>query len=156
MEGFDLDQRRVVPTRQPVEVSGITLEAFPVEHSTRAPAVGYRVTAGQVTIFYIPDVVWIRDRGGALGGADVYVGDGATVTRSMVRKSDDSLIGHTPLRTQLTWCQKEGVPWAIFTHCGSEIVDGDPDELQGEVDAFAEERGVDAKIAYDGLEVVLR
>jgi phosphoribosyl 1,2-cyclic phosphodiesterase len=156
MEGYDLDQREVVPARQPIEISGITFEAFPVLHSTRAPAVGYRVSAGQVTIFYVPDVVWIEDREGALGGADVYVGDGATVARSMVRKVDDNLIGHTPLRTQLTWCQKEGVPRAIFTHCGSEIVQGDPDELGAEVDALAEERDVEAEIACDGMEVILR
>jgi phosphoribosyl 1,2-cyclic phosphodiesterase len=153
---YDLDRREVVTARQPVEISGITFEAFPVLHSTRAPAVGYRVTAGQVTIFYVPDVVWIEDREGALGGAGVYVGDGATATRSMVRKIDHNLVGHTPLRTQLTWCQKEGVPRAIFTHCGAEIVKGDPDELSAEVDALAEERGVEADIAYDGMEVVLR
>jgi phosphoribosyl 1,2-cyclic phosphodiesterase len=124
--------------------------------TTRAPAVGYRVTAGQVAIFYVPDVVWIRDREEALGGVQVYVGDGATVTRSMVRKIEGTLIGHTPVRTQLTWCQKEGVPRAIFTHCGSQIVAGDPEELEAEINALAEERGVQAEIAYDGMEVVLR
>jgi phosphoribosyl 1,2-cyclic phosphodiesterase len=153
---YDLEERVVVPKRKPVEIEGITFEAFPVDHSTLAPAVGYRISAGRVTIFYVPDVVWIKDRAGALRGAKVYIGDGATITRSMVRKPGNELIGHVPLRTQLTWCQKEGVPRAIFSHCGSAIVEGDPKEVQATVDELADERGVRAEIAHDGMVTILR
>jgi hypothetical protein len=41
----------------------------------------------------------------------------------MVRKPGEVIIGHAPIRTQLTWCKKLGVPWAIFAHLGSEIVE---------------------------------
>jgi phosphoribosyl 1,2-cyclic phosphodiesterase len=156
MEDFAIEERRLVPLRQPFEIGGLRLEAFRVEHSARAPAVGYRVTAGQVSIFYVPDVVWIHEREKALLGCKLYVGDGATLTRSMVRKSDDTLIGHTPVRTQLTWCRKMGVPRAIITHCGSEIVAGDRDEIEARLGEMADERGVRAQIAHDGWEVVLR
>ena len=51
------------------EICGVTFEAFPVEHSIRAPAVGYRVTAiGKGCVFYVPDVVRIYDRSAALAG----------------------------------------------------------------------------------------
>jgi phosphoribosyl 1,2-cyclic phosphodiesterase len=156
MASFEIEERHVIEHRVPFEIEGITYEAFPVEHSTRAPAVGYRITAGQVTIFYAPDVVYVHDRAAALAGVKLYVGDGATVTQSFVRKVDDALIGHTPIRTQLTWCQKEGVPRAIFTHCGSQIVEGDERTLGAEIRALAEERGVEVEIAHDGMEVVLR
>jgi ribonuclease BN (tRNA processing enzyme) len=156
LDGFEIEERRVIALREPFEIAGMQFEAFPVAHSTRAPAVGYRVTAGQVAIFYVPDVVWIRDREAALSGAKLYVGDGATITRSMVRKIDDALIGHTPVRTQLTWCQKMGVPKMIITHCGAEIVDGDERTLGAEIRRMAEERGVSVEIAHDGLDVVLR
>jgi len=154
--GIEEQQRRTVVPRQPLQIAGIILEAFPVDHSTRAPAVGYRVTAGEVSVFYVPDVVWIRDREEALAGAKVYIGDGATVSRSMVRKSDDALIGHTPLRTQLTWCRKVGVPRAIFTHLGSTIVEGDREALLEKIRSMAEERDVQVELAYDGMEEVLR
>jgi phosphoribosyl 1,2-cyclic phosphodiesterase len=153
---FAIERRETMPEREPLEIAGIIFEAFPVEHSTRAPAVGYRITAGRVTVFYVPDVVWIRDREAALSGVRVYVGDGATLTRSMVRKVDERLIGHTPIRTQLTWCEKTGVPRAIFTHLGSEIVEGDERLLGPKVRALAEERGVEAEFAHDGMEEVLR
>lgn len=156
MEGFGIQDRRIIAHRGPTDIAGITFEAFAVDHSTRAPAVGYRITAGQVTIFYVPDVVWIRDREAALSGAKLYVGDGATITRSLVRKIDEALIGHTPIRTQLTWCQKLGVPRAIFTHLGSEIVEGDERTLGAKIWDLAEERGVEVEIAHDGMEVVLR
>lgn len=151
----DVERREMPPGRR-VEIEGIGFEAFPVEHSLRAPAVGYRISAGRVAVFYVPDVVHIPDRAEAMGGCRLYIGDGATVTRSMIRKADDSPIGHVPVRTQLTWCADEGVPRAILTHCGSGIVAGDERVLGPKIDRLARERGVQARIAHDGMEVVLR
>ena len=134
----------------------MVVEAFPVEHSIRAPAVGYRISGGRAAIFYAPDVVYIHDREQALEGAKLYVGDGATVVRSMVRRRGDALFGHAPIRTQLTWCQKEGVPRAIFTHCGTELVAGDEPSLVARIEEMARERGIRTEVAHDGMEVVLR
>jgi phosphoribosyl 1,2-cyclic phosphodiesterase len=144
----------LVAPREPIEIGGMRLEAFPVDHSSRAPAVGYRIAAGRVTVFYVPDVVWIWDRVGAMSGAKLYVGDGATITRSMVRRIGGALIGHTPARTQLTWCRKTGVSRAIFTHCGAEIVGAPYQAVQATLQDLAKGREVEAQIAYDGLEVV--
>ena len=85
----------------------------------------------------------------------VYIGDGATVTSSFIRRRGKSLIGHSPVRTQLTWCEKESVPRAIITHCGSEIVTGDERKLSAKLQAMAAERGVDVRIAYDGMKLKL-
>lgn len=148
--------RETIRPRQPIDIEGITFEAFEVEHSTRAPAVGYRVTAGEVSIHYAPDVVYIQDRNDALSGTVLYIGDGATMDRSMVRRRGEHLIGHAPVRTQLTWCQKEGVPKALFTHCGSQIVKGDERTLGARLREWARQRGVEARIAHDGLELILR
>ncbi len=156
MAGYPLDRREAIAARPPTEILGLTTEAFPVLHSTIAPAVGYRITAGRVTVFYVPDVAWIQDRESALNGIRLYIGDGATVTRSMIRKPVEVIIGHAPIRTQLTWCQKEGVPRAIFTYCGSEIVNGDERALSETIRELGKERGVEAAIAHDGLEEALR
>jgi hypothetical protein len=58
-----------------------------------------------------------------------------------------------PVRTQLTWCEKEGVPRAIITHCGSEIVTGDERQIAVKIGGMAAERGVETRIAYDGMKV---
>jgi hypothetical protein len=58
-------------------------------------------------------------------------------------------------RTQLTWCQKEGVPHAIITHCGSEIVTVAEHKIAAKICAMAAERDVDVRIAYDGMKLTL-
>jgi phosphoribosyl 1,2-cyclic phosphodiesterase len=156
MKDYPVRDRRTAEPGKPVRVRGMDFTFFTVEHSTRCPAGGYRVRAGQVEIFYVPDVVYINDREAALSGCKAYVGDGATITRSMVRKPSGELIGHTPIRTQLTWCQKEGVPLAVFTHLGSEIVKGGDEKSMEKIRPLAEERGVEAGLAHDGMQMVLR
>jgi phosphoribosyl 1,2-cyclic phosphodiesterase len=155
LEGCDVKDRHLIKERTRTKICGITFEAFVVEHSIRAPAVGYRVSAGRGRIFYAPDLVYIHERGPALKGVQIYIGDGATVSRSFIRKRGNTLIGHTPVRTQLVWCKKEGVPKAIITHCGSEIVIGNERELSERLRVMAAERGVEACIAYDGMKLEL-
>ena len=80
----------------------------------------------------------------------------ATVIRSMVRQRDNTLIGHTPIRTQLAWCERENVSRAIFTHCGSQIVKGDARKMGAKIRRMGKEHGVEAEIAHDGMEIVIR
>jgi phosphoribosyl 1,2-cyclic phosphodiesterase len=155
MRTFPIEERRVLAPFTPVTVESVTMEAHPVQHSTRAPAVGYRVSVRGVDVFYVPDLVFILDRARALQGARLYIGDGATLVRSMVRKPGNELIGHTPMRTQLTWCEKEGVPRAIFSHLGTEVVGGDEKVLLARLKEMAAERGVEAEFAHDGMVVEL-
>jgi phosphoribosyl 1,2-cyclic phosphodiesterase len=152
---YPINDRHVIKERAPMKIFGITFEAFPVEHSVLSPAVGYRVSVGRARIFYAPDLIFIHERSEALKGVQIYIGDGATVTQSFIRKRGKALIGHSPVRTQLTWCQKEGVPRAIITHCGSEIVTGDEREISAKMRAMAKERHVHMRIAYDGMKVNL-
>jgi ribonuclease BN (tRNA processing enzyme) len=155
LQHYPIKDRAVIRERTPTKFCGITFEAFPVEHSILSPAVGYRVSAGRACIFYAPDLIFIHERSAALQGVQMYIGDGATVARSFIRKRGKALIGHSPVRTQLTWCQKEGVLHAIITHCGSEIVTGDEREIAAKLRAIAAERGVEVRIAYDGMKVTL-
>ena len=162
METFVIEDIRTIPKREPIKIpnngnSSLTFEAFPVLHSTRATAVGYRVKAGNAEIFYVPDVAWIKDRKSALRGVNAYIGDGATFKRSMIRKPGETIIGHAPIQTQLTWCKKTGVKQAIFTHLGSQIVDGDEEEKKEQIKMMAEERDIsEIWIAFDGMTRIFR
>src|SRR6266516_4120854 len=82
---YPIKDRHVIDERTPTKICGVTFEAFPVEHSILAPAVGYRVSAGRARIFYAPDLIFIHERNAALQGVQIYVGDGATLTRSFIR-----------------------------------------------------------------------
>jgi hypothetical protein len=83
----------------------------------------------------------------------ISIGDGATVTRPIIRRRNQVRIGHTPIRIQLDWCRANGVRRAVFTHCGSQIVGGDERVLGAVVRRLGRERGVEAWIAYDGMKV---
>jgi phosphoribosyl 1,2-cyclic phosphodiesterase len=151
LQRYPIDDCHVMKERTPTKIFGITFEAFPVEHSILSPAVGYRVSAGRACMFYAPDLIFIHERSAAQQGVQIYIGDGATVTQSFIRKRGKALIGHSAVRTQITWCEREGVPRAIITHCGSEIVTGDQREISAKISAMADERHVDVRIAYDGM-----
>ena len=150
--------RRVVQPRRPERIEGITFEAFPVVHSVSAPAVGYRISAGKVFLFYVPDVAWIPNRSRAFSGIRIYIGDGATITRPLIRheKRNGQLIGHTSIETQLGWCRKERVPKMIMTHCGSAIVGGNKRYVQRNLQGLGHKYGVRVEIAHDGMKLLLR
>jgi len=160
MDTFEIEEQRILQERECVKIPEnsahpLLFEAFPVLHATRAPAVGYKIQAGEAKVFYVPDVAWIKDREAAMTGISAYIGDGASVKRSMVRKPGDTIIGHVPIQTQLTWCQKTNVSKAIFTHLGSVIVDGDEEKIMEQIMSMANERGLDdVSIAQDGMAII--
>jgi phosphoribosyl 1,2-cyclic phosphodiesterase len=150
--------RKMLKLRTPERIAGITFEAFPVMHSVRAPAVGYRISAGKVILFYVPDVAWIPGRSEAFSSIRVYIGDGATLTRPLIRqdKRVRRLIGHASVQTQLGWCRKEGVPWMIVTHCGSAIVGASTRLVTAKLQDLGRTHGVKIEVAHDGMTLVLR
>lgn len=153
---FPIAERRTLVPRTAVEILGIGFEAFAVEHSTRCPAVGYRICCGDgAAIFYCPDVAYIPEHDSALADVRLYVGDGSSLEHSQVRKQGAHLLGHAPVRQQLTWCAKAGIPEALFTHCGREVVAGDAADMGERLRALAAERGLSARYAVDGQVVGL-
>lgn len=150
LDRFPIRDRRKMPLKKTVLICGLRFKAYAVQHSIRAPAVGYRVSAKAGSFFYLPDVARLPNPSTALRGVSIYIGDGATPRRSMVRRKNGKLIGHAPIVTQLNWCVKAHVRRAIFTHCGSPIVRGDPRASNATIRKVARERGIDARLASDG------
>jgi phosphoribosyl 1,2-cyclic phosphodiesterase len=152
---FPVETRRTIGPGRAVRACGLKVRAFPLVHSILCPAVGYRVEADGAAFFYAPDVVAIIDPNGALRGVDLYVGDGSSPTRPLVRRRDGALFGHTTIRAQIGWCAEAGISDAIFTHCGTEIVTSDARAAIAHVRRLGRERGVHARIARDGLQLTL-
>jgi glyoxylase-like metal-dependent hydrolase (beta-lactamase superfamily II) len=153
--GYPIAERRSLAPGVREAIAGIGFRAWPVQHSLRCPAVGYRIDAGGAAAFYLPDVAAFPDHLEALAGIALFIGDGASITRPILRERDGVRLGHAPIRAQLGWCRNAGVRVALFTHCGSEIVGGDERRLGATVRALAREHGMRARIAYDGLEIDL-
>jgi ribonuclease BN (tRNA processing enzyme) len=147
---FPIHDWRNMPLKKSMAIGGLKFTAYPVQHSVRAPAVGYRVSAKPASFFYLPDVAKLQNARSVLRGVDVYIGDGATMRHSMVREKNGNLIGHTPITTQLDWCAKAHVRRAIFTHCGSPIVRGDQRAMSAIAQKLGRECGISALLACDG------
>lgn len=153
LHGFPIRDRRRMPLGKSVIIGGVRFKAHPVQHSIRAPAVGYRVSARKAAFFYLPDVAWLPNASHALRGIDVYIGDGATIKRSLIWQRAGKLIGHAPITAQLGWCQRAHVRQAVFTHCGSEIVRSDARRLNALLRRLGRERDVDVRLACDGCQL---
>ena len=114
-----IENRVVLGPGAPADLGPFRLTAFPVLHSIRCPGVGARIVSGDFTAVYSGDVVAFEDPEAALSGADLYIGDGSTLTDSLVRRhKSGALIGHTTVRAQLGWLARHGIPRAIFSHFG--------------------------------------
>jgi hypothetical protein len=144
----------VVPRRE-LHIAGVAFTAFSVEHSLRAPAVGYRITAGKTAIFYAPDLVFIRGRRNVLDGVAAYIGDGSTVSCNLVRKRGRRLIGRAPVETQIAWCQASGVPQVLITHCGTQIVTAATRALEEQLSTWSRQYKLCVEVVEDGLELTL-
>jgi phosphoribosyl 1,2-cyclic phosphodiesterase len=147
--------RREVPHGKAVMVDRVKFRAVPIQHSIRAPAVGYRISIGSHSFFYAPDIAGLPNLKRALSGIQLFIGDGAVVTRSMVRSKAGQLIGHAPVTAQLDWCESAGVARAVFTHCGSEIVRGNARQLNALVRRLGRMHCITAGLACDGDRLIL-
>ena len=110
IRNFPIRERRVLPLKRSVSIDAVRFTAFPVAHSLRAPAVGLRVATGGECVFYVPDVAMVPDAARTLHGIDLYIGDGATVTRSMVRTRDGILNWSRTRRCSTRLVQAGGRP----------------------------------------------
>jgi ribonuclease BN (tRNA processing enzyme) len=149
-------ERVVVAPDAPVEVGPFRLTIFPVIHSVRCPCTAARLEADGLTIVYSGDIVAFRDAEAALKGADLYVGDGSTLTGSLVRRHPSGeLIGHTTVRAQLGWLASHGVPRAVFSHFGKGPIEMGDEALQDELEELAAKHpmGCSVTAAYDGMEL---
>jgi phosphoribosyl 1,2-cyclic phosphodiesterase len=144
-------RRRTIVPKRLVRESGLCVRAYRLIHSLLAPAVGYRVEAEGAAFFYAPDIVAIVEPEAALKGVCLYIGDGAALTRPIVRRRGGALFGHATIRTQLSWCAEAGVPEAVLTHCGTQIVAMDGRTAAARVRRIGKEQGVRASLAVDGL-----
>jgi phosphoribosyl 1,2-cyclic phosphodiesterase len=154
LKRYAISDPRVIFPYRPFHIGSTVFEAIPVEHSLRAPAVGFRLRQHQGNrIFYVPDVASITNSTHVLSRTTIYIGDGATILRPILRKRGDVFIGHASMATQLKWCREAGVAQVIFTHCGSQIVGGDDQKASGELRELGRHYGIEVRLAYDGLRI---
>ncbi len=151
---FPIAERRLVELGRPLTVGGLPVEAVPVHHSLRAPAVAYRIGTGSDILFYAPDVARFVDPAAALRGCTLYIGDGAALDAELLRCEENLPCGHAPLPEQLRWCRAGGVRKMIVTHCGDAIIK-DEAAAACKIVRLAADLGIELAIAHDGMRLTL-
>ncbi len=118
------EKYHVIHPGKPFEIGRMEILPYRVIHSTRCPAVGFRIllSSGSAVV-YNPDVIDIEKKDSVLSGAAYYVGDGSSIRTNLVRKQAGRLFGHAKVTTQVNWCKKFGIPHIIFTHIGQDTID---------------------------------
>lgn len=145
--------RLTLAPEQPAAIGPFQLTAFPVVHSVRCPCVAARIETPDGTVVYSGDIVSF-EKPEALAGADLYVGDGSTLTGSLVRRhAGGALMGHTTIRAQLGWLAKYAVPRAVFSHFGKGPIEMGDEALESALAELAAAKAPDCRvtIARDGL-----
>jgi ribonuclease BN (tRNA processing enzyme) len=149
-----IETRVVLEPGRAVSAGPFRLTAMPVVHSVRCPGIGVRIEVSGRTLVYSGDVVSFEDPDNALEGADFYVGDGSTLTGSLVRRHPSGmLLGHTTVRAQLGWLAKRGIARAVFSHFGKEAIAMGEEALQEALAKLVSERlpAGEVTAARDGL-----
>jgi ribonuclease BN (tRNA processing enzyme) len=155
LNDLPIDKRITLAPGRPKKVGPFRITLFPVAHSIRCPCTAVHVAAKSARILYSGDVVSFLEPDEAFRGVDLYVGDGSTLTGSLVRRHKSrALIGHTTVRAQLGWLDRFGVSRAIFSHFGKGPIEMGDEVLRRRIASLAGEKapGCRVEVATDGAD----
>jgi ribonuclease BN (tRNA processing enzyme) len=161
LSAFPLSSRVVLEPERAESVGPFRVTAFPVAHSVRCPGIAARIETPDGAFVYSGDLVGFESAeaaGRALAGAVLYVGDGSTLTGSLVRRHPSGvLLGHTTVRAQLGWLEAAGVPRAVFSHFGEDPIGMGDRDLRRAIEDLARTKapGCEVSVARDGWSVEL-
>jgi len=99
---FPLKNRRIV--KGDFKFGSIPAKEISVEHSTKAPMSGLIIETDEGKIGYFPDILDIPDKS-ILKELSIYVGDGSSLTRDIVRTIKGKRVGHASMTTQMALLQ---------------------------------------------------
>lgn len=153
LANLPIPERVIVAPGRRRRIGPFSLTLFPVVHSVRCPGTAVRLESGRKTLLYSADVVSFLEPDRAFPRVTLYVGDGSTLTGSLVRRhKSGELIGHTTVRAQLGWLARYGVPRAIFSHFGKGPIEMGDAALRARIAELARVKapGCEVAVATDG------
>ncbi|MBW1933775.1 MAG: hypothetical protein JRI56_12470, partial [Deltaproteobacteria bacterium] len=124
-----------------------TVTPYKVDHAKKGDpeAVGFKIDLGGKTIWHSSDVLNIPDHKKTLKDVDIYIGDGASLTRDI--SGGDGDYGHASMKKQIKWAKDSGIGKIYFTQIGH--VGFTHDDLKKKLN----EMTPNAEPLYDGMEL---
>jgi ribonuclease BN (tRNA processing enzyme) len=80
---FDVHVHQLDPGGEPVDVGGVSVRGFAVDHEAGAPALGLRLTVAGRTVAYSGDTSWTDTLVEVADGADLFVCEAYTYDRAV-------------------------------------------------------------------------
>lgn len=153
---FPISNRKVIRYNKKFKIGEITFEPFEVLHTLKYDAVGYKITIGYKSFFYVSDMISIIKKQKALKNILFYVGDGSVVNESLIRrdKKIGKIYGHSSIKAQASMCSKQGVNKMYITHCGTEIVN-DWKNTKKEINKIENKYNIIIIIVYDSMRLLI-
>ncbi|PLX80253.1 MAG: hypothetical protein C0616_08710 [Desulfuromonas sp.] len=141
---------RIFPAEAELSFGPLRVIPFPAPHSLRAPMHGLRISSGDSTLIYLPDVATLQNVRSLLGGAALYIGDGSSFDHDYLRTEEGASCGHASITDQLSWCAQAGVRKCLLTHCGEEVC-RNPEAAGLRLAGTGSMLGLKAEFATDGM-----
>jgi len=144
----DLPQTTRRFLKEGARLDHMTIEPFPVHHSTIAPAVGYVIRTDHLKIIYCPDFLEILEPD-LLKGANIAFFDGSAIKRDIVR-DEERTIGHMAMFNSLALAKKLKIKRVCYMHFGhikiayDNLVKMLQSEAGNEIEVF---------VSFDGMKV---
>ena len=140
-------QRYIIKTGQGFSI-GDSFEVRPiqVEHAKKGDpaALGFKITIGGKTIWHCSDVLDIPDKEEVLSDVDIYIGDGASLSKGIPGGAN---YGHTSIEEQLKWAKEAEIEQIYFTQIGH--IGKTHEDLEKTVSDIT----ANANIMFDGMKV---
>ena len=112
-------------------------------------ALGFKILLGGKTIWHCSDVLKIPNHERVLKDVDIFIGDGASLTRGVKTKSDSREIGHASMEEQIKWAQDAGIKRIYFTQIGH------VGKAHDELNKTLQEMAPNVQALYDGAQINL-
>jgi len=142
---------REIKPQKTIKLGSFRITAFRVLHSIKAPAVCFKIEVGRKTFLYAPDVIKILDES-AYDNVQVYIADGSSLDRDLIRKKNKKIFGHASLKSQITEIRKHKIPEMIITHWGKQLIEMRDEEIMKKLEDYSDGE-VEIILAKDGMQI---
>ena len=148
---YDLsDVAVIIDKKKDYKIGSLIIRAIPVIHSTRSPAVGYYIK-GDKRVFITPDFLSLTVKDD-LPDIDIWIGDGSSVLKNIVRIVNGRKVGHSSMFNQYKLAREKRASKVIFTHIGTEGIElGDDGIIAKLSEALNKDVSDTVIIAKDGM-----
>ena len=137
-------ERRILPSLKTIKLGNFVIKPLIILHSSKdqPDTMAYLIKLDDRLILNTTDIYDLPGKEKILKEVDIYIGDGATLTRDIGEQ-------HRSIETQIEWLKNAGVSRTLFTQIGH------VGKTHEDLNKWLQERMPNAQALYDGAEIYL-